>query len=658
MIEKLDIGLFLVKKKEKGEQIPNITDIDQVETIGVLGKIINISNEFPLSRFTFTGLKRIRAIEKDSNSTERLSFKVEEVIEPEIDKNDQVINANIMEIISSIKELSILNPFYKEQLNLLLEEFDLRNPLHIAELASYLTTMDSKELQEVLSSEDAHDRIIKALIIVKSGLETARIQKNIQQNLEEKIPNQRKYVLEEQLRLIQKELGVESDERNSQIQKFENRLKGKTLNKDAENAFKEESTKLKTLEASSAEYNVTRNYLDWLTILPWGLYQEEKFNITKSKKILDRDHYGMKKIKERILEFIAVGKLKQSVQGKIICFVGPPGVGKTSIGKSIASALGREFHRFSVGGMSDVAEIKGHRRTYIGSMPGKMIQLLKLSKTSNPVVMIDEIDKLGRGHGDPASALLEVLDPEQNGSFLDHYLDVPYDLSKVLFVCTANSLDSIPKPLLDRMEVLRLSGYILEEKMNIAKNYLIPKIVEESGLKNLNFTDSALNKIIREYCREAGVRSLEKKIESICRKVALSKVRGKVIKTIDETQVETHLGLPIFTSDRFYEITPPGTTMGLAWTSMGGATLYIESVVLPTKEKKPSLKLTGQMGEVMKESSTIAYTFAKNFVKNKFPENTFFKDNAIHLHIPEVIFSLFLLLIFREQHQKMVLLLV
>jgi endopeptidase La len=312
------------------------------------------------------------------------------------------------------------------------------------------------------------------------------------------------------------------------------------------------------------------------------------------------------------------------------------GTGKTSIGKSIAAALEREFFRFSVGGMSDVAEIKGHRRTYIGAMPGKMIQILKLAKTSNPVVMIDEIDKLGRGHGDPASALLEVLDPQQNDSFLDHYLDVPFDLSKVLFVCTANSLDSIPKPLLDRMEILRLSGYILEEKMHIAKNYLIPKILNESGLKNMNLTESALEKIIREYCREAGVRNLEKKLESICRKIALSKVRGKNVKTIDESQVEKLLGLPIFTTDRFYQITPPGTTMGLAWTSMGGATLYIESTVLPMKEKKSFLQGTGQMGDVMKESSTIAYTFAKNFIKKKFENNTFFKENGIHMHIPEV----------------------
>ena len=364
--------------------------------------------------------------------------------------------------------------------------------------------------------------------------------------------------------------------------------------------------------------------------------------------MLEDEHYGLEDIKDVILEFIAVGKLRGGVRGKIYCFVGPPGVGKTSIGKSIANALDRKFYRFSVGGLSDVAEIKGHRRTYVGAMPGKLLQCLKSVKTSNPVIMIDEIDKMQRGYqGDPASALLEVLDPEQNNSFRDHYLDVPYDLSNVLFLCTANVIDTIPKPLQDRMEIVRLSGYVTEEKVKIAKKYLIPAAQKELGLKKKNFTfrESAIRQLISKYCREAGVRNLQKHIEKILRKVAYKIVSDpeNTKITIMDKNLDDFVGKAIFNSDRYYDHPPAGVVMGLSWTSMGGATLYIETTVEPSS-KGELLRTTGQMGNVMKESTDIAYTYARIFYnevqqdkkyKDLVRDPDFFLKNTIHMHVPE-----------------------
>jgi Lon-like ATP-dependent protease len=359
----------------------------------------------------------------------------------------------------------------------------------------------------------------------------------------------------------------------------------------------------------------------------------------KARKVLDEDHFGMEDVKQRILEFIAVGKLSKGIQGKIICFVGPPGVGKTSIGKSIAKSLNREFFRFSVGGLWDTAELKGHRRTYIGAMPGKLIQAMKQVKVSNPVILIDEIDKVGRSghHGDPTSAMLEILDPEQNKSFLDHYLDVGFDLSRVLFICTANTKDTIPGPLLDRMEVINVSGYVLDEKMNIAGKYLIPTARDQSGLKEkqVEIKKDALKNLIGDYCREAGVRNLQKQIEKIFRKAALKIAEGESGKiTIGHKDLQKFVGKPTFNSDRYYENTPVGVVMGLAYTPLGGATLYIETIV-DKLQGKPGLHKTGQMGDVMKESTDIAYSFAKSFVEEVSAGNRFFEQASLHMHIPE-----------------------
>ena len=357
-------------------------------------------------------------------------------------------------------------------------------------------------------------------------------------------------------------------------------------------------------------------------------------------EVLDEDHYGLDDIKERILEFIAVGQLSGSVQGKILCFWGPPGVGKTSIGKSIARALNREYFRFSVGGMTDVAEIKGHRRTYIGAMPGKIIQCIKKTKTENPLVLIDEVDKIGHGghQGDPSAALLELLDPEQNNNFLDHYLDVPVDLSRVLFICTANNIETIPGPLRDRMEMIQVSGYVDEEKLGIAEKYLIPTAMKSSGVTDEMVTTSSdtIKVLIEQYCRESGVRNLQKHIEKLFRKSALRYVKEKSAVAVTPENLHEFVGNPTFNSDMMYDDSPPGVTIGLAWTSMGGTTLFIETTHDKHGDKStPSLQMTGQLGDVMRESVQIAYTFAKSYLLKNHPSNKFFQTASIHLHIPE-----------------------
>ncbi|KAG2695778.1 hypothetical protein I3760_07G028700 [Carya illinoinensis] len=565
-------------------------------------------------------------------------------------------------------------------------------------------------------------------------MEISKIQESIAKAIEEKISGeQRRYLLNEQLKAIKKELGLETDDKTALSAKFRERLEPnrEKCPPHVLQVIEEELTKLQLLEASSSEFNVTRNYLDWLTALPWGNYSDENFDVLRAHKILDEDHYGLADVKERILEFIAVGKLRGTSQGKIICLSGPPGVGKTSIGRSIARALNRKFFRFSVGGLSDVAEIKGHRRTYIGAMPGKMVQCLKHVGTANPLVLIDEIDKLGRGHsGDPASAMLELLDPEQNANFLDHYLDVPIDLSKVLFVCTANVVEMIPNPLLDRMEVIAIAGYITDEKMHIARDYLEKTTREACGIKpeQVEVTDAALLALIENYCREAGVRNLQKHIEKIYRKIALRLVRQgelnepavagvqdveseeaqveraegssevvgnetrsdpvkdnsheqatetfveagtvpvdvlddqtqcpadrpsdskEVTETkkmeereatitsekvlVDSSNLTDFVGKPVFHAERIYDRTPVGVVMGLAWTAMGGSTLYIETTQVEQGEGKGAIHITGQLGDVMKESAQIALTVARAILLEKEPENPFFANSKLHLHVP------------------------
>lgn len=551
-----------------------------------------------------------------------------------------------------------------------------------------------------MESLSLEDRLQKALLILKKELINAQLQSKISRDVESKIQKrQREYYLMEQLKGIKKELGMESDGKDKLVERFKEKAGKLAMPDGVKKVFDEELNKLMHLEPAASEFNVTRNYLDWLTAIPWGVHSPENFNIAHASKVLDEDHYGLKDVKDRILEFLAVGKLRGTVEGKIICLAGPPGVGKTSIGKSIARALGRQFFRFSVGGLTDVAEIKGHRRTYIGAMPGKPIQALKKVAVENPLILIDEVDKIGRGHnGDPASALLEMLDPEQNKSFLDHYMDVPVDLSRVLFVCTANVLDTIPAPLLDRMEVLEVNGYVAAEKMNIAEKYLSPQAKEASGLKDVDIEldPEAIESLIRWYCRESGVRNLKKHIDKIYRKAAFKivddlgetalpepdaketansvetqeadvkpaserlpgdeqgtepdrvnvttavreplKIPDSVQIRVNKENLKDYVGPPVYHKDRLYSKTPPiGVSTGLGYLGNGsGSVMPIEVTSMPGKG---ALQLTGKLGEVIRESAQIALSWVKAnaFLLGitKSEADLTMNDRDIHLHMPE-----------------------
>ncbi|KAL2108813.1 hypothetical protein VUR80DRAFT_3353 [Thermomyces stellatus] len=634
---------------------------------------------------------------------------VENLTEEPYDAKSPFIRAVTNEIVNVFKEVAAINNLFRDQIS----TFSMSqtgnvtaDPAKLADFAAAVSSGETAELQEILGSLDVEDRMHKSLTLLKKELMNAQLQSKISKDVENKITKrQREYWLMEQMKGIRRELGLETDGKDKLVEKFKDRAKNLAMPEAVQRVFEEELNKLAHLETAASEFNVTRNYLDWLTQIPWGRRSVENFGIQHARTVLDEDHYGLKDVKDRILEFIAVGKLRGTVEGKILCFVGPPGVGKTSIGKSIARALNREYYRFSVGGLTDVAEIKGHRRTYVGALPGRVIQALKKCQTENPLILIDEVDKIGRGYqGDPSSALLELLDPEQNGSFLDHYMDVPVDLSKVLFVCTANMTDTIPRPLLDRMELITLSGYVADEKMAIAERYLAPSAKETAGLKNadVTLTDDAIQELIKSYCRESGVRNLKKQIEKVYRKAALKivttvgeeelaepnkqeapeasetspesasedtsksstqqsdnaentdkegkestaktadapkplKVPDSVHVSIGADSLPEYIGPPVFTSDRLYDVSPPGVATGLAWTQMGGAAMYVESILqAPLRpDSRPSLNITGNLKSVMKESSSIAHSFTKAFMVRKFPDNHFMQRAKVHLHVPE-----------------------
>lgn len=630
------LGLFLTQDEDANIYKINLNDLHQV---GVVARILRIIPMEQGGAQVVLNMEK-RAVLGKPVRGKYMQAKVSYHEDPPAGKLSKELKAYSISIITTIKELLKLNPLFKEELQIFLGHSDFTEPGRLADFAVALTTASRDELQDVLEAFNMGKRIDKALLLLKKELDISKLQSTINQRIEATISkSQREFFLREQLKAIKKELGMEKDDKSIDVDKFEERIKKRKIPEDVLKVIREEMDKLSSLEMQSAEYGVCKNYIDWLTIVPWGMHSKEMHDIKKAEKILEEDHYGLKDIKERILEFIGVGKLTGGVKGSIVCLVGPPGVGKTSIGKSIARALNRKFYRFSVGGMRDEAEIKGHRRTYIGAMPGKLIQALKFTETMNPVIMLDEVDKMGSSyHGDPASALLEVLDPEQNKDFLDHYLDVRCDLSNVLFIVTANVLDSIPEPLKDRMEILRLSGYIQAEKVEIAKKYLVPRNREAMGLKGsqVSFTEGALAHIINGYARESGVRSLENLIKKILRKIAL-KVAQEPKKsekiTVNDKTLHSYLGKPIFTSDRYYEVNPIGVATGLAWTSMGGATLYIEAVRSPSD--KLEMKLTGQAGDVMKESAQIAWTFIQSNASQYASGVPFFEKSQIHIHIPE-----------------------
>ncbi|MCJ8737658.1 hypothetical protein PDJAM_G00026570 [Pangasius djambal] len=581
-------------------------------------------------------------------SNEVLMVEVDNVIHEEFQVTEEV-KALTAEIVKTIRDIIALNPLYRESVLQMMQAGQrvVDNPIYLSDMGAALTGAESHELQDVLEETSIPKRLYKALSLLKKEYELSKLQQRLGREVEEKIKQtHRKYLLQEQLKIIKKELGLEKEDKDAIEEKFRERLKERTVPQHIMEVINEELNKLSLLDNHSSEFNVTRNYLDWLTSMPWGTNSMENLELSRAREVLEEDHYGMEDVKKRILEFIAVSQLRGSTQGKILCFYGPPGVGKTSIARSIARALNREYFRFSVGGMTDVAEIKGHRRTYVGAMPGKIIQCLKKTKTENPLVLIDEVDKIGRGYqGDPSSALLELLDPEQNANFLDHYLDVPVDLSKVLFICTANVIDTIPEPLRDRMEMINVSGYVAQEKLAIAETYLVPQLQTLCGLDEQKATISAeaLNVLIRQYCRESGVRNLQKQVEKVFRKAAFRIVNGEEAAVrVTADNLQDYVGKPLFTVDRMYDVTPPGVVMGLAWTAMGGSTLFIETSLRrprTSKEKdgpaEGSLEVTGQLGDVMKESAKIAYTFARSFLMKQQPENDFLVGSHLHLHVPE-----------------------
>lgn len=552
------------------------------------------------------------------------------------DRDSDDIKAYTMAVLQAVKELLPLNPLYSEELRHYIANFNPNQPSLLADFSAALTTASGDELQEILDTLPLQSRMQKVLTLLGKEREVAELRGKITEQVNDKVSaQQREFFLREQMKVIQKELGISKDDRTSDAERFRERLEEMTLPQAVKERIDDELQKLSVLETGSPEYGVTRNYLDWATQVPWGVNSEDNLDLAHAATVLDADHDGLDDVKNRILEFLAVGSFKGEIAGSILLLVGPPGVGKTSIGRSVANALGREFYRFSLGGMRDEAEIKGHRRTYIGAMPGKFVQALKEVKVSNPVIMLDEIDKIGASfRGDPASALLEVLDPEQNNQFLDHYLDLRVDLSQVLFVCTANQLDTIPGPLLDRMETLRLAGYVAEEKLAIAKNHLWPKQLERHGLKDeqLKINDAALKTVIESYCREAGVRHLEQQLSRIMRKAIVGFVKGDSQKRrVGKKDIEELLGKPLFQTEKPQR--GIGVATGLAWTAMGGATLPIESSRVHTLNR--GFKLTGRLGDVMRESADIAYSYIVSHLKDYRCDPDFFDTSMVHLHVPE-----------------------
>ena len=623
------LGLVLLKDPE-AEERP-----ESLHRVGVAAKIVKaVQVEPEVTHVLVNCLERFTVRQMDLGET-GLFARVDYHYATELSVNLE-LKAYSMAIVSSLKELVKLDPLQSEAIKLFLSRSSLEDPGKLADFAAHLTTAEGRELQKILETFDVRHRIDRVLTLLRREVDLSRLQKKITTQIEEKISTQqREFFLKEQLKAIKRELGLEKEGKTAEIEKFEERLQSLKLTPEVRTSIEEELGKLKILETTSPEYTVSRNYLEWLTVLPWGRHSRDSYDLSRARRVLDRDHYGLEDVKERVLEFIAVGRMKGDISGSIICLSGPPGVGKTSVGKSIAEALGRRFYRFSLGGMRDEAEIKGHRRTYIGAMPGKFIQALKTAGTSNPVIMLDEIDKIGASfRGDPASALLEVLDPEQNASFRDHYLDVPFDLSNVLFVVTANRTDTIPSPLLDRMEVIRLSGYILEEKLEIARRFLIPKSIRNHGLTRtqIGIRKAALRSMIDGYAREAGVRSLENLIRKIARKAALELSRDSDRKiVVTPRNIEAYLGKPIHKAD---ELAPhaPGVVTGLAWTSLGGVTLQVEATAVASRRK--GFKQTGQLGEVMVESSEIAYSYVMSQVADLSGDVEFFDRHFVHLHVP------------------------
>jgi ATP-dependent Lon protease len=617
-----------------GEQNPLEIDIKKMPDIGCVVRLHSAHASDHHMHMVANGIKRFR-IRRWLSKEPPYMVEVDYPADRE-EKSMDEIRAYAMALIRAIKELLPLNPLYSEELKHYLEHFSPNEPSMLADFAVTLTSSDGDTLQDILETLPLAERIEKALVLIRKEKEVAELQGQISQQVNDKISeNQREFFLREQLKIIEQELGISKDDRSADVEEFSERLEGKTLPEAVQKRIDDELHKLSILETGSAEYGVTRNYLDWATSMPWGIHSVDKLDLDRARKVLNEHHDGLDDVKDRIIEFLAVARFKGEVSGSIILLVGPPGVGKTSIGRSVADSLGRKFFRFSLGGMRDEAEIKGHRRTYIGAMPGKLVQALKEVQTENPVIMLDEIDKIGASYqGDPASALLEVLDPEQNSDFLDHYLDLRLDLSKVLFICTANQLDTIPRPLLDRMETIRLAGYITQEKLGIARNHLFPRLLERNGIarRRLRINKAALKTVIEGYAREAGVRGLEKQLARIVRKSAVRLLEDdELTLSIGKQDIESLLGKPLFAKESVER--GIGVVTGLAWTAMGGATLSIQCSRIHTLNR--GFKLTGQLGNVMQESANIAYSYIMSNLATYEADSNFFDESMVHLHVPQ-----------------------
>jgi len=625
------IGISMLKTDTEQQ---SVSDLYDVGTVARIIKKINLPDG-GINVFIST-LKRfhVRKILNERNPM----LAIVDYLEDEEDDTFEV-KALTRALIGEMKEISENNPLFSEEMRLNMINID--HPGKIADFIASILNIEKHDQQRILEMQNVRQRMEQVLVFIKKEQELLRVQKKIQTEINGRIEkNQRDYFLREELKAIKEELGMTTDAKSSDYQKFKEKLDAFKFEGETKEAVESELEKFALMDSNSGEYIVTRNYLETIVNLPWLPPATETWDLKEARAILDGDHYGLEDVKKRIIEYLAVRKLKQDTKGSIILLVGPPGVGKTSVGRSIARAMNKPFFRFSVGGMRDEAEIKGHRRTYIGAMPGKIIQGLKIVKNKAPVFMIDEVDKMGQSYqGDPSSALLEVLDPEQNVAFRDHYLDLPFDLSNILFILTANTLDSIPAPLMDRAEIIQLSGYIDTEKLEIAKKYIVPRSLDKSGLgkKQVRYTNEALLFIANGYAREAGVRNFEKNLDKIHRKFATEIVFGEKEKDAkfdpDNALIEKMLGKPIFREGDVKKADRPGTAVGLAWTSMGGDTLIIEAITNPGKE---GFSLTGQMGDVMKESASIAWSWVKHYVTARgiaTPE--WYEKQLVHLHIPE-----------------------
>ena len=621
--------IFLVSQKNSAEENPSAADIHRVGTIASIMRMLKLADG--RVKILVQGLSKG---EVDSYLRERPYFevKIRKVIEPtlsEVPIEVEALMRTAKEKIEQILNLKNLPP------EIVMVTDNIGDPGVLADLVASNLRLKNEESQAILEIFDPIERLKKVNELLSRELELSTMQARIQnQAKEEMSKTQRDYFLREQMKQIQQELG-EGDDRAEEISELRKQIDKAKMPPEVKREADKQLRRLEQMHPESSEASLVRTYMDWLVELPWSKRTKDNLDLEKAKKVLDEDHYNLEKVKERILEYLAVNKLRRKIKGPILCFVGPPGVGKTSLGRSIARALERSFVRVSLGGVRDEAEMRGHRRTYVGALPGRIIQGVKQAGSNNPVFMLDEIDKVGADfRGDPSAALLEVLDPEQNHAFSDHYLNLPFDLSNVLFICTANLLDPVPPALADRMEVIQLSGYPNEEKLEIARRFLIPRQLEDNGIstKYLEFSNDALLRIIAEYTKEAGLRNLERELASICRKVARKVAEGKseLIK-LTRANIHSFLGAPKFLPEAEQEHHEIGVSTGLAWTSSGGEVLYVEASL---SKGRGNLTLTGQLGDVMKESAQAAVSYARAHAKTLGIEEDFYQKLDIHIHVP------------------------